>query len=465
MKITKFWMGLCLSVSLIGLTACSSGNGGGNNAVEGTNAPETGKTGGAVSTEQAKAPGNSPSKGEKATIVFSTFWPDDTFKEAKKKYEAKHPNITIELHDVQADDAHTEAELEKYVTSTNAAMLSGKGPDILLLDMLPSEKYVGQHLLADLSDKLKQDPSFKNGEYFNNILENSQTSGGLYGIPLNFFLNVLLGDEAAIKQAGVPIDDKTWTWEKLAETTKQLAQKGPYTSALGTSPEYLLGEMVKENHTRFVDEENRKASFDTAAFTDMMQQVKTMKEDGIIAEGRFDTYFAPRNINSSWDYLVSLKEFGEQAKLYAKPQAEGTKAGGYFYTYKTIGINEKSAVKEEAWEFLQFLMSEELQISPERAGFPINKKVYEKQVQKLLSDGTFKTYEEGPLQGQSFPVDKQLLQQLESYLTEAVHPGTFQKSKIEEIVTKECKAFFSGQKTAQEVAKLIQNKVMTYLNE
>lgn len=462
MKKTKFIIGLYLSLSIIGLTACGS-NGG--NADQGANASETGKAGEAISTPGNVETRETSSDGGKKTIVFSTFWPDDTFVEAKKKYEAKHPNITIELQYVEAEDAQLEAELEKYRTAINAAMLSGKGPDLLALDMLPSEKYVGQHLLADLSGRLMQDPSFKSGDFFNNILENSQTKGGLYGMPLNFFLNVLIGDEAAIKQAGVPIDDNSWTWAKFADTTKQLAEKGTYDSALGVYPEYLLAEMAKESYSRFVDEENRKASFDTAAFTDMMQQVKTMKDTGVIAEGRFDTYFRTSNINSAWDYLVSLKEFGKQAKLYAKPQAEGTQAGGYFYTYKTIGMNEKSAVKEEAWDFLRFLMSEELQLSPERAGFPINKKVFENQVQKLLADGTFKTYEEGPLKGQSFPVDAEELQRLEGFLTEAVHPVAFQPSKIEEIVTKESQAFFSGQKSAKEASKLIQNKVTTYLNE
>lgn len=38
-------------------------------------------------------------------------------------------------------------------------------------------------------------------------------------------------------------------------------------------------------------------------------------------------------------------------------------------------------------------------------------------------------------------------------------------SKIEDVITEESKSFFTGQKTAEAVAKLIQNKVTTYLNE
>lgn len=38
-------------------------------------------------------------------------------------------------------------------------------------------------------------------------------------------------------------------------------------------------------------------------------------------------------------------------------------------------------------------------------------------------------------------------------------------NKIQSIISEEVKAFFSGQKSAEDVAKLIQNRVMTYLNE
>lgn len=167
---------------MLGLSACSSSPSTSTSDLS----TDTGKAGESSAPQQTGTNAANPSKGGKATVVFSTFWPDEGLKKAKMSYEAAHPNITIELHDVVADDAHLEAELQKYVTATNTAMLSGKGPDMLALDMLPSEKYVGQHLLADLSSMLKKDPGFLKGDYYNNILESSQTNGGLFGLPLSF---------------------------------------------------------------------------------------------------------------------------------------------------------------------------------------------------------------------------------------------------------------------------------------
>lgn len=467
MKIVKSGMLLGLSAVMIGLSACSSS--GGSPEAAGSASPEGGimeaatAEGGAASPGGAQEPAPTFSN-EKATIVFSTFFKDDMFAEAKAKYEAKHPNITIDLQYVETDDAHLDANMEKYKTTMNAAMLSGKGPDILSLDMLPSEKYIGRHLLADLSGYIKNDPGFKNGDYFNNILEKSQSGDGMFGIPLGFFLDGLIGDADAIGKTGVKVDDVNWTWESFSDTISQMAQSSLGKIGYASSPDYLLGKMVKENSAKFVDEKNKKSFFDSAAFTDMMQKVKTMNDKGVIGAGRGSLFMAS-NINSPWDYLVTLKERGGQSALYAMPRAEGEKPGGYFFTYRNVAVNEKSTVKGQAWDFIRFMLSEEMEIPPERAGFPINKKVYEKQVQQLLKAGTVKAYAEGPLHGQSFPVNEEELKRLEGYLSQAVHSVNFQKTKIEQIVTEESAAFFNGQKPAQDVARLIQNKVMTYLNE
>ena len=67
---------------------------------------------------------NKPDDGKKKTITFSTFFPDHNFEEAKKGYEALHPNIEIKLTSVQSDNQHLEQALEKYVKETNTAMLA-----------------------------------------------------------------------------------------------------------------------------------------------------------------------------------------------------------------------------------------------------------------------------------------------------------------------------------------------------
>lgn len=414
------------------------------------------------------------SNGEKKTIVFSTYFPDDFFKNAKKEYEAKHPNITIELTYIESGDgAEGEAAYEKFIKTTNTAMLSGKGPDLIEMDQLPVENYVKKHLLANMSEFIEKDTIFKKEQYFNNILDNVKIDGGIYGMPLSFFVYGLMGDETLIEKSEVKFDDKIWNWSQYTNVIRQLMKFGEKKSKYGvfSSPDALLNEIVKDQYLTFVDEVNGKVNFDSQTFTTLLQQVKSLSDEHIITQEQVHPLFRTVFINSPTDYIITLKEsefypkdYEFKSKLYAKPSANDQQAGGYFRPYKTIGINEKSSVKEEAWDFLKFMLSDEMQASG--AGFPLNKSLYEKQKQQLLEEGKVTASQEmGVMSGKVFEVTAKDIQGLDQFVSGAIHPVAFKSSKVEEIISEESKAYFSGQKSAEVVAKLIQNRVTTVLNE
>ena len=83
----------------------------------------------------------------------------------------------------------------------------------------------------------------------------------------------------------------------------------------------------------------------------------------------------------------------------------------------------------------------------------------------MKGDGTVKAYEQGPLKGLIITVDDEKLGQYERDVNAAIHPVHYQTDKVIEIIAAESQSYFGGQKTAEVVAKLIQNKVNTYLNE
>ncbi|EFU41114.1 extracellular solute-binding protein family 1 [Paenibacillus vortex V453] len=70
-----------------------------------------------------------------------------------------------------------------------------------------------------------------------------------------------------------------------------------------------------------------------------------------------------------------------------------------------------------------------------------------------------------PLQGEIFEVDGAMLDRLESFVNGAIHQVDFKSDKVRDIIVQDAVAYFTGQKSADDVARLIQNKVTTYLNE
>ncbi|WP_195575045.1 ABC transporter substrate-binding protein [Paenibacillus sp. 1001270B_150601_E10] len=402
----------------------------------------------------------------KKVVVLSVVQADPVYAQAEKLYEAKHPDVDIHIKEYsQGEGSNQEGVVEKYVNTTNTELLSGEGADLIALDVsgLPIGRYVEKQALVNLSELMKQDPAFDSNSYEMNILDGSKMNGGLYSLPLRFFLDTLMGDAKAIQQSGETFDDSTWTWGEFTAVGKRLAASGGHTYSMGNMPpERMLNILFADNYTRVVNEEQRPASFDANAFVGLMEQVKTMYADKVVTDAEVnagDYFFAPTLIISPEDYFTGPGMFYEQGKIYRKPLAAGQQAGGTFVTHKELGINRNSNVQAEAWEFLKFLLSEEIQTTPGLQGFSVNKMVNEKTLKELEDKGAVET----PT-GSEIPIKKADIDMIKQMLAHAATPQK-NDSKILSIIEEEAKAYYSGQKSAQAIADLIANRVTTYLNE
>lgn len=88
----------------------------------------------------------------------------------------------------------------------------------------------------------------------------------------------------------------------------------------------------------------------------------------------------------------------------------------------------------------------------------VNEKLID-DLQEKVDSGDYKLPNGQPakVSDEQFNVFKQIVQSADQYVD--------LDSKVISIAGEESMAYFSGQKTAEEVAKLIQNRVTTYLNE
>lgn len=428
---------------------------------------------------------HAPDPNKQSTIVFEMFKNDPYIQDAKKAYEKKHPNITIDLRTSINDgrDDISGVKLEKFRSTMIADFLNGKGPDMIVMDNLPSSKYVGKGLLADVSRMMKGNSSFQEKQYFQNILDNlKESDGGLYTVPLSFSLSLLMGDQEALEKSGVQFDDKTWTWTQFVEAGKALSLSGGNQYALVTkTPQNLLLDMISTSYPLLVDQVNRKAHFDSDFFIQMMELIKTMDAEKVVSyvisqSGKSRAYFTEIELLTPYQYFIYTEDMkengGKKPKLYEKPKAEGQQPGGYFSPRTNIAINSKSSLQPEAWDFLKFLMSGEASAASSwgpndltyagqgyNGTFPISRTVYEAKTEKLLQAGEVPTVTNNG----TIRVTKEDLQELESILLQANKP--IAQIDIGVDLFKESPAFFSGQKSAQAVAKIFQNKATTYLNE
>lgn len=426
------WQGMILTGFIIAsATACSSGGG-----------------------EAAESAKNQANKEGKTVVTLSVQQPSAFYEAAEKKFEAKHPDIDLQIQITE--------DYAQYQKTTNTAILSGKGPDIFEISSLPIDDYVSKNILLNMEELLEQDKTLNKSDLQMNILDALKSDNGLYAMPFGFYLRAFVGDGDILKNAS--IDDKQWTWKEFEEISKKLGENGAdrrYALA-NNPPDVLLQEMIVDRYAEFVDHTAKKASFDSPQFVDALQQIKNMYDRKVMTSEPADEgkqMFYSTVLRSPADFMHGLHDFFSNPKPLQKPEQKG---GTRIVTASQFAIQAKSPVKEEAWKFIAFMLSEDGQSLQEREGFSLLKSVNEKQlndIQEQVKSGTYKLSDgkAARVPDEEFAKFKQFIDTADNYADA--------DGKVISIVGEEAIAYFSQQKTAEEVAKLIQNRVTTYLNE
>jgi multiple sugar transport system substrate-binding protein len=160
---------------------------------------------------------NGSGSGGSVTLRVST-WGNDSRQKLTQKavdaFTAANPNIKVNI-----ENSEWTAYWDKLATAT-----AGKNaPDVIQMDESYIAAYGGRHALLDLNkvksslDLSAMDPK---------VLDTGKVDGTLVGAPIgvaNFSIGV---NPQVLKKAGVSMpDDKTWTWDQLAQMSAQVTQK------------------------------------------------------------------------------------------------------------------------------------------------------------------------------------------------------------------------------------------------
>ncbi|OXM16961.1 extracellular solute-binding protein [Paenibacillus herberti] len=444
------------SAALLALSACSS---------------SVGSTGGNTAANEQKNTSD-PGSGGKQAITMSVVSTNRFLQQAEEKFEAANLDIDIQIkesHIVPQDGTgrmsirggYDPAAIEKHVTTVNAELMNGNASDIIAVDTLAYSKYADKGLLADLTDYMRK---LNAEDYYINVFDSLKYKDKLYTITPGVSTGLWFGNKERIE--GMNLDPKAWTWDQFGEKMGELAKAGGDPVVQWMPVDMLLLDRVSAEAEKFINLSDKKASFEDKAFIDLLNQIKSFYDQKIFQEpemtggvskavkigeklSRKEAFISSAFMDIS---SVSLGQMMfDQSQIFSPPKS-GSAEGNSFKPTILLSINNKSEKKEAAWKFLQFLLSEEMQSSRELGGLPINKKAVDGQVKALeQTEGAFKPTAED-------------VEMTKGLLADLKRSGTIDP-KIETIIKEETAPFFEGQKSAEDAAKSIQNKVTLYLEE
>lgn len=358
-------------------------------------------------------------------------------------------------------------DLSSFIQALNTDIMSGNGPDVIVLDDLPWYKYVDKGILADLG-QLMSNKQFDLSQYYTNIFDGCKLGGKLYGIPASFSYRLLAGKTAYMPDSANP------TLSEFMAKAKALPQG---VTAFGNQDALQIFEpYIQFCYPELVDAASHKANFNSPEFIQAMKDFKDLigqntsadtKQDSLAEQLNGNVAYNAASMSNPMDLAMQRAVLGDDMKTTNMPTMTGSAANLYTASLM-MGISASSKNQDAAWNLIKTMLGEDIQGSSMIEGYPVLKSATQKKIDDMKTGsklGTMravlqmgdKQIEVKPLSDADYQSILDTLPKLNTL--QAPDPAVLK------ILSEELPTFFTGQKTAEDVAALIQNRVNTLLNE
>nr|WP_300831237.1 extracellular solute-binding protein [uncultured Acetatifactor sp.] len=356
--------------------------------------------------------------------------------------------------------ASYDSDFEDFVRKTSIEIAAGKGPDIFMGSSIFGDAVISlieKGAFADLAPFMEAD-GIREEDYFP-VAFCRREGDGIYGISAIGDFTVyktdprLLGGEE-------PSDIETLADALLAWPEEAAYME--YVDSAGLLRLFLEG---SEDLWGMVDWEEGACDFSGGLFGKLLE-----------AAGRFG-YESGKN-NSLLAFRWGIQD------IYDNQPGNEVVSGvlfddglhGAVSSYSIFSVNSNSANQEGAWEFLRFLLGEEMQSAARVFSSPVLKSAFKEWIRKDLEmdgrgewDGPYTIIQDGEI---SFEIrtfqERDFTESVINEYIDAMENARLLPVRTEpllDIICEEAAYYFNGSKGVEETAEVIQNRVQLYLNE
>lgn len=351
----------------------------------------------------------------------------------------------------------------------------GKGPDLCMLDYLdePEKLFQGGYF-TDLSPYLEESGQYGREDFVEQALEIYTWQEQLMAIPKYFKLRTIVG------KTDIVGTDMGWDMEEL----KEVIQEHPDAMIFeDTGSSYLFNVCMHNMLGELVDFENKEAHLDSPEYIAFLEFLVSLPDyyQETLENGYFVHMYQwlkeERALLSCTDIntIIHLQDqeyiFGESYACIGYPSSD-REPNCIINGCSALAISASSPNKDMAWRFIEWCHSTqgEERSFELRDGFPTRYAVLEQEVKGAMEGTGIYEYIDaiGVLpDGTRVERHKATLEEVELLysLIESASPERNTERIIVGIMREEAAYLYDGSKTAEEVARVTQNRVQLYLNE
>ncbi len=412
---------------------------------------------------------------DKKTITLGCNYIDYDVRSHVVQFNKSNDEYRIVINDYSKYD--TEDDYTLGATKLSTDIVSGNVPDILVLDNdMPVDSYISKGLFEDMTSYFQNDEELSKINYLDNVMEVLKTDGKMYRLIPSFYVETVA---TAKEDVG---DVTTWTIDDLENLVKK--KNVEYKNIFGPLSRDEVFEMALSlSGSQFIDWSKLTCSYNSEAFIHLLELVNEFPEELQEDDYYVDTsaYWREGKAIASRFYLGSFSDYNYEAKgsygkdiaLVGFPSDNGS--GSALYPNLQLTMSASSKVKDGCWQFMRYFLSNEYQDTIE-SSWPMSKDKIDKLAESAkkkpsyIDDLTGKeveyddTYYIGESEIIIDPMNDDEINTVLSYLDTVNQVGSYNDA-VRNIIFEEAAAFFSGQKTAAEVADIIQSRVQIYVNE
>ncbi|MCL2719056.1 MAG: ABC transporter substrate-binding protein [Lachnospiraceae bacterium] len=434
--------------------------------------PSDGKT---IITKLTKAGALKNDNNRKKIINVATLYTDEKFMSVVANFNKTNPDYRVEVK--AYSDSRSNRVEDDVINAFNIDLTAGYIPDMVFLARnSPNLGYAAKGLFADLNKLMDNDPDFDKNDYLTNIFKLLEANGKLNFGTTSFSITTLMG---RVSEWGERL---SFTWN---EYDAFLEGRPDNILPIGTAPDFaydghaitkeeFLSTMLTQKMGDFVNFETGTCSFENLSFTQLLKKTDRfpLNREDYTAPMDFHSsnppllwlpyFYAFDNMSGFHPQSIKANSFGEEIIYIGVPTDEVVSNGSICNPRDLFAIFESAKEKGGAWEFAKYLLIDFQEtagagLMSSLSGFPVKNSALEFLVREAKKKDTYETWGVLP------PTDREIERVLE--LVHSLDYINLTDDFIMNIIIEEAYSYFTGQKTPEQVAVVVQNRVSLYLKE
>lgn len=402
-------------------------------------------------------------------LVLAVFDQSSYLQKQVELYNQSHEDFRIEIEQY----IRSEKPEEDGVLRLQREIVSGNGPDLI--------DFGGGYTTSDIVGRYTENLSAYLGEEgrqacFGNILEAFSYQEGLYAVPLGFILKSFVGRAENLGGRS------SWTIGEMMKCyQEQEKERLLYPGAFKLD---VFGTILAGSMEHYIDWEAGECAFDGEEFREVLKFCNSFSDHLEIEEDFSvkDTFLEdkallmPVRIGTVYDICEEEMIFDGQEVAFIGFPVESGSGTMIESCGPVLALSRNSKNKEAAWEFIRQCLDEPAQRELP-SGFPVCRNVLEEQLADAMEAeyGTDENGGEQPvvkhqviMEGEE-PLDIYSITQKQADqllgLVEGACACSQTDNRIYQIFLDEAVNYFSGAKSLEETADVIQARVSMYVAE